>query len=38
VAEHSAHDDITDSVPEGYEMFRNQQYGETVLSFIKRAY
>ena len=38
VAEHSAHDDITDSVPEGYEMFRNQQYGETVLSFIKRTY
>ena len=38
VAEHSAHDDITASVPEGYEMFRNQQYGETVLSFIKRTY
>ena len=38
VAEHSAHDDITGSVPEGYELFRNQQYGETVLSFIKRAF
>ena len=38
VAEHSAHDDIAASVPGGYELFRNQQYGETVLSFIKRAF
>lgn len=36
VAEHSAHDDVTGAVPEGYKIFRNQQYGETVLSFIKR--
>ena len=38
VAEHSAHDDITGAVPEGYEIFRSQQYGETVLSFIKRSF
>lgn len=38
VAEHSAHDDIAGTVPEGYEIFRSQQYGETVLSFIKRSF
>ena len=36
IAEHSAHDDIAGATPEGYEVFRSQQYGETVLSFIKR--
>jgi 16S rRNA (guanine(966)-N(2))-methyltransferase RsmD len=36
IAEHSMHDDISDAVPEEYEIFRSQQYGETVLSFIKR--
>lgn len=36
IAEHSAHDDIAGAVPEGYEVFRCQQYGETMLSFIKR--
>ena len=36
IAEHSAHDDISGALPEGYEIFRSQQYGETVLSFIKR--
>ena len=36
IAEHSAHDDIAGAVPEGYEIFRCQRYGETVLSFIKR--
>ena len=36
IAEHSAHDDIASAVPEGYEIFRRQQYGETVLSFIKK--
>ena len=36
IAEHSMHDDITGALPEGYEIFRSQQYGETVLSFIKR--
>ena len=35
VAEHSAHDDVAGAVPEGYEIFRSQQYGETVLTFIK---
>jgi len=35
IAEHSAHDDITGEVPEGYEIFRRQEYGETVVSFIK---
>ena len=35
VAEHSMHDDITAAVPEGFVIFRRQQYGETVLSFIK---
>ena len=38
VAEHSAHDDIAGAVPEGYEIFRSQGYGETVLSFIKRSF
>ena len=38
VAEYSAHDDIAASIPEGYELFRSQQYGETVLSFIKRRF
>ena len=36
VTEHSAHDDIAGAVPEGYEIFRSQQYGETVLSFLKK--
>ena len=36
IAEHSAHDGIAGATPEGYEVFRSQQYGETVLSFIKR--
>jgi len=36
IAEHSAHDGIAGAVPEEYEIFRSQQYGETMLSFIKR--
>ena len=36
IAEHSMHDDISGAVPEEYEVFRSRQYGETVLSFIKR--
>ena len=36
IAEHSAHDDIASAVPERYEIFRSQQYGETVLTFIKK--
>ena len=36
VAEHSMHDDIAIAVSDGYEIFRRQQYGETVLTFIRR--
>ncbi len=36
VAEHSMHDGIAEAVPEGYEIFRSQQYGETVLTFIRQ--
>ena len=35
VAEHSMHDDIAIAVSDGYEIFRRQQYGETVLTFIR---
>ena len=35
IAEHSMHDEIAAAVPEGFVIFRSQQYGETVLSFIK---
>jgi len=35
IAEHSMHDTVADAVPAGYEIFRSQQYGETVLTFIK---
>ena len=35
IAEHSMHDVIADAVPERYEVFRSQQYGETVLTFIR---
>ena len=38
IAEHSAHDDIACAVPEDYVIFRSQQYGETVLSFVKRCF
>jgi 16S rRNA G966 N2-methylase RsmD len=37
IAEHSMHDDIVGAVPEGYEIFRSQQYGETVLSFLRKS-
>ena len=36
VAEHSMHDDIAIAVSDGYEIFRRQQYGETILTFIRR--
>ncbi|MBR1494922.1 MAG: 16S rRNA (guanine(966)-N(2))-methyltransferase RsmD [Acidaminococcaceae bacterium] len=36
IAEHSMHDEIADAAPEGFEIFRSQQYGETVLTFIRR--
>ena len=35
IVEHSMHDTIAPAVPEGYEIFRSQQYGETVLTFIR---
>ena len=37
IAEHSMHDEIVGAVPEGYEIFRSQQYGETVLSFLRKS-
>ena len=36
IAEHSAHDVIDPALPEGYEVFRRQKYGETCLTFIRR--
>lgn len=35
VAEHSAHDDIEQDMPECYEAFRNCKYGETLITFIR---
>lgn len=37
IAEHSVHDEIEPALPEGYEVFRRQKYGETHLTFIRRA-
>ena len=36
IAAPSADDDIAEAVPEGYEIFQNRQYGETVLSFLRK--
>ena len=36
IAEHSMHDAAAEAVPAGYKVFRTQQYGETVLTFIRR--
>ena len=37
ILEHSRHDDLTGQVPAGYEQFRSQQYGETILTFLRHA-
>jgi 16S rRNA (guanine966-N2)-methyltransferase len=34
ILEHSRHDDLSGQVPAGYELFRSQQYGETILTFL----